>query len=104
MNLPVRRENEFNFGYGSFQQTQTQIKLTMSILPLMLLSCGLLNHATSNIHLSKRTKVITSAELPCISIELGRKCFIAKMTKPIAVTIDIGVNAEKVSFIVKQTE
>ena len=82
-----------------------RIKVIMSKLPLLLLLCGLISLVvTTNVNLSRRSKVITTEEIPCVAIELGKQCFIAKSTRPISVTIDIGVNVEKVSLMIKGSE
>ena len=76
----------------------------MSRLPLLLLLCGLIGFVMTNVNLSRRSKVITTNEIPCVAIELGKKCFIGKSTKPISVTIDIGVDVEKVSYEIRETK
>ena len=96
---PCERELDLNIKCGSSDKSNIMPRLI-----LLLLLCGLFGLVVTNVNLSKRSKVITTGEIPCVAIELGKKCHIAKSTKPISVTIDIGVNVEKVSFTVKGTE
>ena len=77
----------------------------MFLLIAVLLVCGYLEDVTSkNVHLSKSTKVITTTEIPCLSLEIAGKAYIAKITRPIEVQIDLGVNVAKVRFMDRRTD
>ena len=56
----------------------------------------LLQYATSNINLSKRTKVITKGEAPCVATEIGEMTYLAGVTKPIELEISLAINVEEV--------
>ena len=77
----------------------------MILLIVVLLTCRYLEDVTSkNVHLSKSTKVITTTEIPCLSLEISNKAYIAKTTRPIEVQIDLGVNVAEVRFMDRRTD
>ena len=76
----------------------------MFLLIAVLLACGYLEDVTSNVHLSKSTKVITTTEIPCLSLEISNKAYIAKTTRPIEVQIDLGINVAEVRSMDRRTD
>ena len=73
------------------------MKIRMHFFGLHFLLIGfLLQYATSNVNLSKRTKVITKGELPCVGSEIGEMTYIAGVTKPIELEISLAINVEEV--------
>ena len=72
--------------------------LKMRFLGLHLLIIGLVYQNTrANVNLSKRTRVVTKGESPCISSEIGKLTYLAGVTKPIEVEISLKINVEEVS-------
>ena len=71
----------------------------MRFLGLWFLMFGLVYQHTraKNVNLSKRNRVVTEGESPCVSSEIGKLTYLAGVTKPIEVEISLAINVEEVS-------